>query len=48
MGESAEQVCLIHYKGGIHPWENNKEFGAKDVWLRYGKQIAEDRQRSIL
>lgn len=42
-GESAEPVCLIHYKGGIHPWVNRKDFGAKDVWLRYGTQISEDR-----
>ena len=42
-GESAEPVCLIHYKGGVHPWVNRKDFGAKDVWLRYGTQIAEDR-----
>ena len=38
-GESTEPVCLVHYKGGVHPWENTKDFGAKDVWLRYGKQI---------
>ena len=38
-GESTEQVCIVHYKGGIHPWENKRDFGGKDLWLRYGTQI---------
>ena len=38
-GDRTEQVCLIHYKGGIRPWANKEDYRAKDVWLRYGTQV---------
>ena len=34
-----QQTCLIHYKGGIRPWDKGRSHGGRDEWLRYGVPV---------
>jgi len=37
---STHETCLIHYKGGIRPWDNKESsHNGREEWLRYGVPV---------